>query len=713
MKIKVSIRRRLVLSLVLLAIVPLLLLGTLLSWQSYVIQQRQIIELQNEKAGRALVQINSTIYGLEKALYNALNIYLNILDSDISKQRRVLSELLSLRDEKGTSVFNELTLIDALGQELARESRTSIITPDELVSRATSEEFTAPLSSRKTYFGPVFIDGKTGVPVMLLSVPVIDVRSDTVRGVLVAEMKMKFMWDIVDKINVGESGLVYIVDTTGRVIVHPNPSVVLKETYYDVNIRSGTGTGLDGGKAVLTHDTLQLGNRHLHVMTEVPLEIALRNTYTSLLTIFVFLVLALTGSIYLGFIIVRKVIRPVESLAETAKAISSGDISRRSDISGNDELGALSDSFNLMTGRLAETITSLKSEIAAKEAAEKKIRLAYEEWQRTFDSISQPVSIHDREYRIIRANRAFADFFKLSYRELLGKKCFELFHCSNGPIAGCPHRKTLDTGLNSSEELFEPTLDKHLRHTTSPILDDNGDITGSVHIAEDITERKHTEEKIIASLKEKEVLLKEVHHRVKNNMQVISSLLNLQARQISDKQYADLFNESRNRIASMSLVHEKLYNSRDLAHVDFKDYVHTLVNGLSASYGAASSRVFLTMLIENITLSIDTAIPCGLIINELVSNSLKYAFPEDKKGELKIVLEKADSDEDRHYYNLIISDNGIGIPEDIDIRKTKSLGLQLVSNLVEHQLQGNITLDRSGGTLFHITFRELKYKNRI
>ncbi len=713
MKIKGSIRRRLVISLVLLAIIPLFLLGALLSWQSFVIQQRQIFELQSEKARRVLNQISSIIHKQEEVLNNALTIDYYILDVGSEKQRSFLSQLLSFSNENNIGIFNEIALLDSRGKELARESRTSIVTPGDLRNRSNSEEFTVPIASRQTFYGPVYIDDKTGAPFMLMSIPIIDPRSNNVKGVLTAEMRMKFMWDIVDKINVGESGSVYIVDATGRIIVHPNPSVVLKGEHFDIDNKSGAGAGLDGEKAILTNDILNLGTEHMHVVTEIPLVKALKSTYTFLLTIAVFLVLTITGSVILGIVIVRQIIRPIESLAETAQVISSGDISRRSDISGNDELGALSDTFNLMTSRLAETITSLKNEIAEKEIVEKKIRLAYEEWQRTFNSISQPVSIHDREYRIIRANKAFSDFFKKSFRDLIGKKCFEIFHCSNGPLPNCPHTKTLETEINCSEELFEPTLNKHLRIITSPILNDTGECTGSVHITEDITDRKLAEEMIMASLMEKEVLLKEIHHRVKNNMQVISSLLSLQARQIIDKKDIELFNESRNRIASMALVHEKLYNSKDLANIDFKDYISSLVNGLFTFYGASAKKVILKMSVEDISLSIDTAIPCGLIINELVSNSLKYAFPEEKKGELKIVLDKAGTDDNDTSYSVIISDNGIGIPEGIDIRKTKTLGLQLVTNLVEHQLQGSLQLERSGGTSFTILFRELRYNSRI
>ncbi|MEN8263012.1 MAG: histidine kinase dimerization/phosphoacceptor domain -containing protein [Nitrospirota bacterium] len=235
-----------------------------------------------------------------------------------------------------------------------------------------------------------------------------------------------------------------------------------------------------------------------------------------------------------------------------------------------------------------------------------------------------------------------------------------------------------------------------------------------VVIIRDISERKFSENKIRNSLREKEVLLKEIHHRVKNNMQVISSLLNLQSRNIEDSKYAELFNESKNRINSMALVHHKLYQSNDLANIDFGDYIQSLSDNLFMFYGISPHLVTLKVDVKDIILSIDTAIPCGLIINELVSNSLKYAFPEERKGELLISLKqnKADNVNDT-MYELIVSDNGIGIPEDFDISKADTLGLQLVVNLTEHQLQGKLEVNRANGTDFHIQFKELSYKKRI
>ena len=227
----------------------------------------------------------------------------------------------------------------------------------------------------------------------------------------------------------------------------------------------------------------------------------------------------------------------------------------------------------------------------------------------------------------------------------------------------------------------------------------------SVASLTDITERKAAEEMLKASLQEKEILLKEVHHRVKNNLQVVSSLLSLQSECIKDKQTVEMFRESQNRIKSMALIHEKLYRSKDISKINFSEYIRSLSGNLVRSYETVSG-VRLNLNVEDIYLGIDSAIPCGLIINELVSNSLKHAFPAGSKsseGEIKIEFLR----DDNNKFKLTVSDNGIGFPRDVDFQQTESLGLQLVRILTD-QLSGSIELHRSSGTKFIITFTENK-----
>lgn len=215
----------------------------------------------------------------------------------------------------------------------------------------------------------------------------------------------------------------------------------------------------------------------------------------------------------------------------------------------------------------------------------------------------------------------------------------------------------------------------------------------------DITIRKHREEQIKASLQEKEVMLQEIHHRVKNNLQVISSLLNLQARNVDDPGTLEVIKESQNRVSSMALVHEKLYQSKNLDKIIFSDYVTDLMNSLTRSYQSQSKRVKVNIDIEHVALKLDTAIPCGLIINELVSNALKYAFPDRSKPEIQVSMHTNAENE----VNLVIADNGIGLPSDLDWRQSRSLGLRLVSNLTR-QLSGTIDLLDHEGTAFRLTF---------
>jgi two-component sensor histidine kinase/sensor domain CHASE-containing protein len=203
--------------------------------------------------------------------------------------------------------------------------------------------------------------------------------------------------------------------------------------------------------------------------------------------------------------------------------------------------------------------------------------------------------------------------------------------------------------------------------------------------------------------RKKELLLQEIHHRVKNNLQIISSLLNLQSKRINDKEIIEMLKDSQNRIKSMALIHEKLYNSKDLIGIDFGEYLRDLVANLFRSYSIDPNQIKLNMEINNISLGLDTAIPCGLIINELVSNSFKYAFPDGRKGEISVNIIPTNNGQ----FILTVRDNGFGFPEDLDIKRSKTLGLQLVYSLVE-QLEGTIELDRSTGTDFKITFKELK-----
>jgi PAS domain S-box-containing protein len=247
----------------------------------------------------------------------------------------------------------------------------------------------------------------------------------------------------------------------------------------------------------------------------------------------------------------------------------------------------------------------------------------------------------------------------------------------------------------SEEKLikFSEGLERMVVDRTAKITDINQKLVAEIAI------RLEAEKQLTKTVGEKEVLLREVHHRVKNNLQIIISLLNLQSRYITDETTLSAFRESQTRVRAMALVHEKLYQSTDLAKIDLDNYIRFLANSLFQFFGIKGKGITLTNDIRDVFLAIDTAIPIGLVINELISNSLKYAFPEGE-GEISIAIHRQD-----HTLTILFKDNGIGIPEDFDWRNAKSMGLRLVITLVD-QLDGTIELDRTAGTAFTIVVNE-------
>ena len=328
----------------------------------------------------------------------------------------------------------------------------------------------------------------------------------------------------------------------------------------------------------------------------------------------------------------------------------------------------------------------------------------------------------DRFSRVIAWNRAIEDMTGVNADEILGKGNYAYsvpFYDTRKPIL-------IDLVLNYDKEvekdyefikregnalLAEVNVflmgDTHILGIKAvPLYDNNYNITGAIESIRDITASKKAQEKISKALEEKNILLKEIHHRVKNNLQIISSLLSLQEIYVQeDVKAVNVLKESQNRVLSMATVHEMLYQSNDISRINFSYYIKKLTANIFHSYHINSMP---QINVDQIYLNIETSIPLGLIISELVSNSLKYAFPDDKIGNITVKLYSHNED-----YELIISDDGIGFPNNIDFRNVKStLGLQLINSLVS-QLDGSIQLDRSNGTKYIIRFKELKYTQRI
>lgn len=233
----------------------------------------------------------------------------------------------------------------------------------------------------------------------------------------------------------------------------------------------------------------------------------------------------------------------------------------------------------------------------------------------------------------------------------------------------------------------------------SPLKDKDNKVIKVIEAARDMTDYYNLNKQLKKSLKEKEILLSEVHHRVKNNMQIISSLLKMQAYNITNEEAINCLQDSRNRVKSMSLIHDRIYKSKDFASVEIERYIRDIASYFYRSYSIDPNRVVLRIEAKGIDLNLNTAIPCGLIINELLSNSLKYAFPDQRKGIINITI----VDKKKDKYLMSFSDNGIGLPANYESLEAKHLGLKIVNDLTA-QLHGELTIKNINGATFEILF---------
>ncbi len=325
---------------------------------------------------------------------------------------------------------------------------------------------------------------------------------------------------------------------------------------------------------------------------------------------------------------------------------------------------------------------------------------ALSEWA---DLLPQPVFELDREGNVVYTNNYGLKTTGYSQEDIdNGFSVFRLFSLEDRKKVS----KDLASLLNGKKPYPQQYVLVRKDGSTLPVLIyarplilDHKSI-GVRGIAVDITQTKRAEDEIKTSLKEKEVMLREIHHRVKNNMQIMTSLLRLQLGQVKDETIKEMFRESQNRIRSMTLIHERLYQSNDLARVNFAQYIQGLAIHLFHSYRVNPSIIKLNTEVESTFLDINKAIPCGLIINELVSNTLKHAFPKGSGGEITIRLQRSN----KGNIIMIVSDNGIGFPKDLDFYNPKTLGLQLVNDLTM-QIDGSIEMVANEGTTIKVEFK--------
>lgn len=433
-------------------------------------------------------------------------------------------------------------------------------------------------------------------------------------------------------------------------------------------------------------------------------------------------------AVLFSLVFARTITKKISRLGKGAKEIGKGNLLHRLEVSGNDEIDQLANSFNQMAqerqlaennlqsahNRLEEKVAKrttqisqknlkLKEEIKNRTLMENSLRESENRYRSLVETQTDLVSRFTPEGKFTFVNEVFCKFFNKTKKELLGGEWQPL------PVEEDIEHVYSQLALLSEEN---PTViienrvysDKGdiawMQFVNKGFFDTSGNLLEIQSVGRNITDRKRAEEKVKTSLNEKEVLIKEIHHRVKNNMQIIQSLLSLQISEIKDSAFKKPLIESNNRIKSMALIHETLYKSKDMVNLDVESYFNDITQHLLMIYQKQDVDVNLKINIDSAEMDMDICIACGLILNELVSNTLKYAFKSNATGKLSIILKKTDKKQGR----LTIRDSGCGLPTGFNIEETETLGLKIVSILVKGQLKGSINLNNDNGASFDIKF---------
>lgn len=354
-------------------------------------------------------------------------------------------------------------------------------------------------------------------------------------------------------------------------------------------------------------------------------------------------------------------------------------------------------------------------EITKRKKIEKKLIESELFLNKVIDNSPYPMWVSDNKGTLVKLNQALRDLLDLTADDVVGKynvlKDNIVEEQGFLPLVSDVFEKGKTARFNiewDSSKLTQIALKSKktviLDVIISPIIDPTGKVVNAICQHKDVTDLVHSQKEIETALKEKEILLKEIHHRVKNNMQVISSILVLQSATIEDEKTVNILKQCQNRIQSMAFIHEKLYKTEDLASINSRQYIKTLIKSLHQTYTAERDNITMRVNAESLVLDIDTAVPLGLIINELVTNAFQHAF-EDGNGEINVKLHGIDGNR----LELTVRDNGAGLPEDFNINEAKTLGLQMVS-LLSDQLKGDMKITRNPGTEFQMTFKRKKDK---
>jgi signal transduction histidine kinase len=647
---KSSIRTRWAVSLIFLALLPLFVLGLIVSWKSYTVQVDLTGKYQREVARHALSYVELFVHELESVLSMAIKVN-NLNSMSHEEIAVVLSKIQVLGDEMHVNLIEELSFIDESGHEQVRIDRLTVFSRDEMRELSSTDVFQNPTKTGQVYYGSILIDEYTGEPFFSMGIPVVNLRSGKANGVLVAKVRLHAAWDMLANIHVGQSGQAYLVDPVGRVVSHKNRSLVLKGVSVGQETeKCNIEKGLEGGYVLRACETFNLGGQKMRLVTDTPLLEALGPTIETIETIVLLLFITFSGAIVLSLLVQRRVIKPIESLAKTANAITEGDLDQRAEVKHEDEIGSLGVAFNTMAARLIETIDSLLEEIKERKKVEQELKEHRNDLAGLVDEATSDLSKSNKKLQVEIKVRAAVE-------------------------------EELNNYKNHLEEL--------VRDRTAELLQAN------LKLQEETTERKRAREEA-AIMEERSRLARELHDSVSQSLYSLT-LFAETGRQLVEKEDLENLRICFSEIVSSSqvILKEMRLLMFDLRPAALEE--EGLLGALQKRLDSVEQRSGVKSELHAAGVGkLSPALEEGLyrIAQEALNNSLKYSSA--KKVTIHITFEDESVE-------MVVSDDGVGFDSEAIFVKG-GIGL---TNMKERaaKLGGSLAVSSTLGKGTKITFR--------
>jgi PAS domain S-box-containing protein len=720
------VRTKFILTLLGITLLPFLLIGRLVYRRGETALRESLGASFERMAAEAIDKVDRSLHEVQQNVqtWAGLELMQEVVTGDLDG--KIASFLLGVQREYKT--FSRIEVFDASGEVVASSDPSS-------VGRPVSDEATLSTAlSGRGAVRDVRRDELGAAWVVVFCYPIL-AQFDDARtvGAVCARWNATELTRMVQVGGMGDSPAADIIVIRKDGLLISSPSIVAGSAFMESLIERGWQSAVeasDGGRGFLVESfaggrSYLIGySRSVGYGSFEPLgwsALVLQDVDSAFQPVRELELIFLSGGALLALTVVglslaigHTVTKPLVRMADAAERVARGDFDARVSYRSGDEIGTLATVFDAMVANLKHQRAQLVEDIARRERAEKELRVAKEtaeestaKFSAVLNTMSEGIVTIDASGTLVMVNQQVGRIWGYEASELVGRPAEILL----SPAERRPQSTRFERYLREP-----PTDDPDRRFVTEGLRKDGSSFPIEVSAAKtrigdrvlvtvalrDITERKRSEEQINAALAEKEALLKEIHHRVKNNLQVIVSLLHLQSDHVKEEPAHGVLLDSESRVKSMAFMHEKLYRSKDLSRIHVADYIETLARDLTRSYRISSSGAALTCSIADLSLGMDSAIHCGLLVNELVSNALKHAFRGRKTGCVSVELQGVSDGR----YRLVVRDDGVGLPAQIDTRRSETLGLQLVHTLAEH-LDGTVTIRREGGTEFEIVFRDI------